>query len=113
VAHLVCPPTTNDFLNSVCAIASANADWHAITVPSDDLGPTPQMYAKLAVAVLNGDSSACDDSQITTFIMAGSHANAAAANGMCTAYFATRQHDGWFEVSDPATADTIRIEMAQ
>ena len=107
----VCPPTTNSFINQVCDLASSGDDWRAMNVPSDQVGPTPAMYAKLARAVLSRDTSACDDSQIVAFIVAGSHVDSATARDTCTTYFASRLRAGWFEISDPATADTIRIRI--
>jgi len=69
------------------------------------------MYAKLAVAVLNSDTSACDDQQVVTFISEGSHVDGKEARSICAAYMSKTATQGYFEVSDPATADTIRIEI--
>ena len=82
LATVVCPPTSSQFLKSVCALASTTSDWQSMVVPANSVGPTPQIYAKLAVAVLNKDLSACDDDQILAFIAAGSHVTEDAAHGI-------------------------------
>jgi hypothetical protein len=71
------------------------------------------MYARFARAVANEDSTICDDDDALLFIEAGSHVSRADAQGICQKYMASRIAVGWFEISDPQTGDTIRIEMGK
>jgi hypothetical protein len=108
-----CPSSQSAFLTSVCNLSSSSAGWRGISVSSSDVGPTPAMYARLARAVAAGDDSICDDDKTVMFIQYGSHVGKDTAHQICVTYIDDHIALGWFEVSDPATAETIRIDMPQ
>jgi len=109
---LQCPSTSNAFLSHVCQLAGTTAAWQTMTVSK--IGPTPEMYAKLAKAVAAMDTSVCSDAQVMQFMAAGWQMKPdAAVTAKCLAYLQKVTAQGWFEITDSATGDTMRIEISK
>ena len=92
---------TSDFYRAFCE-AVVVGDWRAIPVPAGPMGPTPQMFARIARASLDQDLSLCDDPLTIQFAQAGSRVpmDAAAAAAACVATLRSFTTNGRTEIFD-------------
>jgi hypothetical protein len=110
-AAVGCSTTSSTFLEDVCARLGGAGSWHQAAVAATQIGPTPAMYARLAAAIRDRDETVCEDPTTVTFIQAGAHLDAAAATAMCHTYVTQALGVGSFSVPDPATSESITVEV--
>ena len=107
--------TMSSFYQAFC-VAVATPDWRSIPVSAGDVGPTPQMMARLIRAAIQQDVAICSDPLTFRYIQAGSRSpvDAASAKTACETSlkdFATNRGTTVFDYSATDNSHPLRVVM--
>lgn len=106
-----CAALGSQFLIDWCTLFAAG-DLAAVTQPDSALAQTPTTYAYLALKLVANADAFCSDSTVIAWYRLSPRAGAdPSAGASCGSYVAQVKAQGYFEVSDPGSGATVRVQL--